>query len=329
MSTADSPLSAPAYPPTPNFFRRTELPFILLRVALYLILVEAFTYEFLWLGRYVRLTVGSAFIPRNLMASEFLRMAAVFAAAWVMSRLERRPFGDYGLPRRRAFRKSFWQGALFGLAEISVVLGVLGLLGYYRFGALEIHDAELLKWAGFWLIFFLAVGFFEEFTFRGYVQFALTQGIGFWPTAIITSLIFGALHLSNPGESWIGIAGVVLTGLFWCFTLRRTGSLWFAVGMHAAFDFGETFLYSVPDSGMIFPGHLSSATLSGPDLLAGGTAGPEASLLDFLMLFVFFYAVHRLYPPTPRISMPAPHSAAAQPNSDQGNDPNAAYTDPG
>jgi hypothetical protein len=66
--------------------------------------------------------------------------------------------------------------------------------------------------------------------------------------------------------------------------------------MHATFDFGETFLYSVPDSGVIFPGHLSNATLAGPTWLTGGTAGPEASVFDFLVLLLFFYGFHRLYP---------------------------------
>jgi hypothetical protein len=66
--------------------------------------------------------------------------------------------------------------------------------------------------------------------------------------------------------------------------------------MHAAFDFGETFLFSVPDSGMIFPGHLSNATLHGPNWLTGGSPGPEASIIDFLILALFFFLVHRMYP---------------------------------
>jgi membrane protease YdiL (CAAX protease family) len=203
---------------------------------------------------------------------------------------------DYGLPLRAALGKRFWQGAAFGIVEISAVLATLAALGYYHFGSVEIHGATLFRWIAFWLAFFLVVGLFEEFAFRGYAQFALTQGAGFWWASIATSLTFGAVHITNPGETWVGIAGIVLTGLFWCFTLRRTGSLWFAVGMHAAFDFGETFLYSVPDSGMTFPGHLSTATLAGPAWLAGGSAGPEASILDFVVLLVFFYVFYRLYP---------------------------------
>jgi uncharacterized protein len=296
MNMPDSPLTVPVEPPAPNFFRNPDLPFVLLRLFLYLILVEAFTYEFFWISNFYRPSGGSSSTTASLITSEFLRFAAVFAAAWVMSRLEKRNLADYGLPLRAALGRRFWQGAAFGLFEISAVLATLAALGYYHFGAVEIHGATLFRWIAFWLAFFLVVGMFEEFAFRGYAQFALTQGAGFWWASIATSLTFGAVHITNPGETWVGIAGIVLTGLFWCFTLRRTGSLWFAVGMHAAFDFGETFLYSVPDSGMTFPGHLSSATLAGPTWLAGGSAGPDASILDFVVLLVFFYVFHRLYP---------------------------------
>jgi membrane protease YdiL (CAAX protease family) len=296
LTMADSPLTVPVEPPAVGFFRNPDFAFVLLRLFLYLVLTEAFTYEFLWISNFFEPNLRSALSPSNLMTSECLRFAGIFAAAWVMSRLEKRSFGDYGLPLRAALGRRFWQGAAFGLFEISAVLATLAAMGYYHFGFVEIHGVTLFRWLAFWLVFFLVVGLFEEFAFRGYAQFALTQGTGFWWASIATSLTFGAVHLTNPGESWTGIAGVVLTGLFWCFTLRRTGSLWFAVGMHAAFDFGETFLYSVPDSGMIFPGHLSSATLTGPAWLTGGSAGPEASFLDFLILLSFFYIFHRLFP---------------------------------
>ena len=217
-----------------------------------------------------------------------------------MSRIEGRKLGVYGLPWRVDQGKLFVQGAVFGIVEIGGIVGVLAAAGYYSFGSLEIHGGNLVKWALFWVAVFVVVGFFEEYAFRGYAQFALTKGFGFWPATIATSLIFGAVHLYNPGESWPGIAGVVLVGIFWCFTLRRTGTLWFAFGMHAAFDFGETFLFSVPDSGVVFPGHLSSAVIHpGPAWLVGGTAGPEGSILDFVTLGIFFYVVHRMYPATP------------------------------
>ena len=107
---------------------------------------------------------------------------------------------------------------------------------------------------------------------------------------------FGVLHLENPGESWAGILGAVLIGFFFCLTLRRTGTLWFAIGFHASWDWAESYFYSVPDSGVVFPGHLSNATLAGPAWLTGGSAGPEASVFDFVVLLILFYVFHRLYP---------------------------------
>jgi membrane protease YdiL (CAAX protease family) len=227
---------------------------------------------------------------------ELASLLSAFFAAWIMSRIERRQMGVYGLPLRDAFGTEFWLGCAFGLCEILVLIGVIAAVGGYSFGSLAEHGTSIAKWALFWGAFFLVVGFFEEFLFRGYALYTVADGIGFWPAAILMSVSFGAVHLQNTGEGWIGVAGVVFVGVFWSFTLKRTGSLWFAIGMHAMFDFGETFLFSVPDSGMIFPGHLSNATLHGPSWLTGGTPGPEGSVIDFVILGVFFFVFDRMYP---------------------------------
>ncbi len=302
-----NPESSPQTNPPPaehGVFQSQSLLFVLLRVGIYIALAEGITSALQWIM--VTLSAGerSLYSPRILTISEGSLLAGVFAAGVAMSLLEGRSFGDYGLPLRGAFGKLFWQGALFGLAEISAVIGVIATFGSYHFGDLAIHGANLLRWAAFWGAFFVLVGLYEEFAFRGYVQFTLAQAVSFWPAAVLLSAAFGFVHRTNQGESKMGLAGIVLTGLFWCLTLRRTGNLWFAVGMHASFDFGETFLYSVPDSGYIFPGHLSNATLAGPAWLTGGSAGPEASVCDFIMLLIFFYVFQRLYPARTQNSLP-------------------------
>ncbi|MBV9888192.1 MAG: CPBP family intramembrane metalloprotease [Acidobacteria bacterium] len=275
---------------------------VVLRVFLFVILLVGFSATMETLAAMAGLVTRSNLYTSGLFYSEASKAIGALLAAWVMSRLEGRRLGEYGLPWGAGQGKLFFQGAAFGLVEICGIVGVLGGTGYYSFGSLEVHGADLVKWAIFWVVLFVIVGFFEEYAFRGYAQFALTKGFGFWPATIVTSLIFGAVHIANPGENWPGIAGVVVVGIFWCFTLRRTGSLWFAFGMHAAFDFGETFLFSVPDSGVILPGHLSSAVIhDGPAWLVGGTAGPEASVLDFMILAIFFYVVHRMYPAKPEL----------------------------
>jgi len=302
-----SPEGPPQISPPPaerGVFHTHSLLFVLLRIGIYFALAEGVSFALQWIM--VALSAGeiSVYSPTILTISEGSSLAGAFAAGIAMSQLEERSFGDYGLPLRGAFGKLFWQGTLFGLAEISAVIGVIATFGSYHFGGLAIHGVDLVRWAAFWGAFFVLVGLYEEFAFRGYVQFTLAQAVGFWPAAVLLSIAFGFVHRTNPGESKMGLAGVVLTGLLWCFSLRRTGNLWFAVGMHASFDFGETFLYSVPDSGVVFPGHLSNATLAGPAWLTGGSAGPEGSVCDFAMLLIFFYVFHRLYPSRARSASP-------------------------
>jgi len=228
---------------------------------------------------------------------EIAGLVAVFGAAAFMARIEHRGIGNYGLPLGEALGRRFWIGIAFGLVEVSALVGSIALCGGYSFGPVILHGAEVARWALIWAVFFTLVGFFEEFLFRGYTQVVLAEGIGFWPAAIALSLVFGAAHIRNKGENWVGILSIVVTGLVFAFALRRTGNLWMAVGWHASFDFGETFLYSVPNSGFTFQGHLSSAVLHGsPAWLTGGTAGPEASIFSFLILGILALAIHKMFP---------------------------------
>ena len=249
------------------------------------------------------------------MGAEFASLLAAVLPALLMARLEGRRLGDYGLPRRQAFGKLFWIGALWGLAAITALLTAMHEARAFDFGHLVIHGGRLLKFAAFWGLFFLLVGFFEEFFFRGYTLYTLFAGLStprdgepadaaraakaellaFWATALLLSVYFGYVHLGNPGENLTGVLAVVLIGLFFCLTLRRTGSLWFAVGFHSAFDWGETYLYSVPDSGMTAPGHLLSSSFHGPAWLTGGTVGPEGSVLVFVMIAVLWVVFDRVY----------------------------------
>jgi membrane protease YdiL (CAAX protease family) len=299
------------------------------------------------LRQFVRPSHG-VFSPGYLFIQEAFSFSVIFAAAVVMAQIEHRSAGVYGLPLRGAFGKLFWQGCLIGLIEVSALVGLIAAFGGYSFGGLAVHGGELLRWGMLWAVFFLFVGLFEEFLFRGYIQFTLAEmgfwtaailfsalfwrlhmnhrkdgvgfwlaavwlvlifgwvrlssqgerarGIGFWPAAILLSLLFGRVHLENPGEGWVGAAGVAAIGLVFAFALRRTGNLWLVVGWHASFDFGETFLYSVPNSGIVFEGHLSNASLHGAKWLTGGTVGPEGSVFSFLTMGILAVAIHLLFP---------------------------------
>jgi membrane protease YdiL (CAAX protease family) len=227
-----------------------------------------------------------------------------------MSRIEKRPFSVYGLPPRAAFGKLFWTGSVWGLLAITLLLSMMrGFHGFY-FGHIALHGIRILKFAAFWGLFFLVVGLFEEFLLRGYTQFTLTRALGFWPAAVILSMAFGAMHLGNSGEAWVGLLSAGLIGFFFCLTLRRTGNLWFAVGFHQAFDWGETFLYSVPNSGTTAPGHLLNPSLQGPVWLTGGSVGPEGSVFVFVMIAILWIVFDRMYPD---VKYPIENHAAVAP----------------
>lgn len=246
--------------------------------------------------------------PQFVALADLLDFTSAYAAALLMARIERRTPGAYGLPLRQAFGKSFWQGVLLGLGEVSLLIGLITVFGGYSFGPVVVHGADALRWASLWAIAFVFVGLSEEFLFRGYAQYTLAQSVGFWPAAIALSLVFGAAHLRNQGEGILGVANVVVTGLVFVFTLRRTGNLWLAVGWHASFDFGETFLYSVPDSGLVFDHHLSSSSLHGATWLTGGTVGPEGSIFSFVTMGLSALAIHFLFPA--KKEPPAPAQAS-------------------
>ncbi len=231
----------------------------------------------------------------SMLVQEGIGIIGALAAAAIMGMLEARPFGGYGLPRGAAFGARFWQGAAWGIAMIAGIVFLIRAFGGFSFGELALRGPALWGYAVLWAVVFVFVGLFEEFLFRGYAQFTLATGMGFWPAATALSAAFGAIHLHNGGEDKIGALSVFAIGMFFCLTLRRTGNLWFAVGLHATFDWGETFLFSVPDSGLIAPGHLLNSSFHGPVWLTGGTVGPEGSAMAFAVvalaavLFVIVY----------------------------------------
>ena len=234
--------------------------------------------------------------PSYLLLAEVVRFVALVLATFIMSLMEQRSISVYGLPLTAALGKRFWQGFFVGLCEISALVGLISAFGGYSFGSLALHGTEIIQWLLLWGIIFIFVGLSEEFAFRGYAQFTLADGIGFWPAAFVLSLLFSAVHKINGGENWFGLLGIVFISLIFAFALRRTGNLWFVVGLHAAFDFGETFLFSVPNSGMRFAGHLSNASLSGSPWLTGGTAGPEGSLLSYITMGGLALFIHFAFP---------------------------------
>lgn len=271
------------------------------RFAIFVILLFGFSKLFFWI-----LTVGfhyqehDAWFPTDFLLDGALSFGAALVSAWTMSKVERRAFLEYGLPLRAMFRRHFWQGILWGFGASLVMVILLRLFGAASLNGVALHGQALVTSALLWAAAFLLLGFAEEFAYRGYSQVTLSGGMGFWPAAVLLSAIFGAVHyFFKPMENWMDGLSVGLFGLFWCFTLWRTGSLWFAVGFHAMSDYADMVLFAQPNTGnngQSLTGHLLNVSYHGPDWLTGGPRGTEASAFEFVILGVLFLAFARAYP---------------------------------
>lgn len=234
---------------------------------------------------------------QNFLLAEVSMLLAALIAAAIMALAERRSFADYALPWRRALGGEFWLGILWGGAALTLLLLLIGFYHGFSLGPLAASGKKrLLFEAGVWAMGFFIVAFFEEFFTRGYALYTLSSGIGFWPASIVLSIAFGAFHLHNAGEDWVGALAAGLIGLFCCFTVRRTGTLWFAIGFHAMWDYSESFIFSTPDSGITVARHLFDSALYGPAWLTGGSVGPEASVFVFVVIANLFILFHLIFP---------------------------------
>lgn len=257
-------------------------------------------------GDYVaRHLLQGAGLATSFFVREIRVLLTFFFATWLMRRIEGRSIAEYGLPWQSMFGRRFWIGALLGFTSLTCLLLVLRLIGVFHFGAVALRRTDIGKWGLIYVLVFILVALTEEFSARGYVLYTLTRITKFWPAAILTAVVFGYSHVGNSGEDWIGLFNVGLFGLLACLLLRRTGDLWMPIGLHMAFDWGETFFYGVANSGKTYPSQLMASSLSGPAWLSGGSVGPEGSVL-FTLLMVFSGILCSIWLPDVKYPRPAP-----------------------
>ena len=271
------------------------------RLAIFLLIFACLTAAFLLASRLIsgNRPLGVSSLTAGLVIlNDGPTFLLLLFASWIMSRIERRPLGAYGLPVHDAPAISrFISGYIFwGFIPLTVCLLALRVFGAFDFGSTALHGGEILKWGAAWFVAFVLVGLSEEYLLRGYLLYTLADGIGFWPATIVLGVLFGIGHSGNPGETRIGLIATVVFAIFACVTLRLTGNLWLAVGAHAGWDWGQSFFYGVPDSGLTAKGHFLNPSFRGPVWLTGGTVGPEGSVVVLIVwsgLMLVFYLVHR------------------------------------
>lgn len=245
--------------------------------------------------------------------AESLPLLAVFLVTWIMSKIEKRPNSVYGLGGERRL-PHFFMGLAWGVTCLSLLVLTLWKAGLLVFDGRLLFGADVLRYGALWFLGFFVVGLLEEYLSRGYLLFTLTRGLahvyswlfktshsktlGFWTGAVIVSLLFGLGHEKNPGESPIGLLAAGFGSLVFCLSLWRTGSLWWAIGFHASWDFARSFLYGVADSGLMVEHHLLATHPLGQPLMSGGTTGPEGSIFVLPLLAVIILIIIFTLPQT-------------------------------
>ena len=190
---------------------------------------------------------------------------------------EKRPVAEF---RLRLAPRDLLFGLATGAAAIAAVIAVQWLLGWV---VIESRPVEGLVLA---LRDSLRSGVFEELVLRLVIFRLLWRAFGIWPALVAASLLFGALHLANPDSSLFAalclIAGEGIgIGLY-----LLTGRIWASIGMHAAWNFTQGWVFGAMVSGTseIAGGPLALRPAPNvPELLSGGGFGPEASLAALLI----------------------------------------------
>jgi membrane protease YdiL (CAAX protease family) len=207
---------------------------------------------------------------------------------------------------RREWRPLVW-GLLAGLTEVLLVFGGLVLLGVARpvWGLAAVPLKTILVAIG-WILASSVLGpIVEEAMNRGYWFQNIQRGWGVVAATVVTSILFGALHLLNPNAELLGAINIALGAIAWVLGLLYFRSLWFPIGWHAAWNFAQFFIAGLPNSGIAVKSMGLSGTtlfvteLSGPRWLTGGDFGMEASLVETIVLIgaiAFMFMLKRRLP---------------------------------
>lgn len=221
---------------------------------------------------------GVAFFVVN----SFAELGAITLSVFLARRfLDKRSITSLGLQVDRFVLPDL----LAGIAITFVMMGSI-FLGMYALGWVKLTSfaweseplSNVLLQTSMYLLLFLLVGWNEELLSRGYHLQTLASGTNlFWGT-LLSSAVFGLLHLGNPNATWVSAAGIFFAGLFLAYGYIRTGQLWLSIGLHLGWNFFEGVAFGFPVSGLdIYP--LLRTTVSGPELWTGGAFGPEAGLI--------------------------------------------------
>ena len=214
-------------------------------------------------------------------ASTAARAAIAIGIVWLVYKLAIRHLGEQPRDDLKLADApvGLGLGLLLGFLIFSLVVGVAAIADVYNIVG-EGGFGDLLR-----AVVAIAIlpGFMEELLFRGILFRWIEEFAGSWFALAMTSALFGLAHMFNPNATALSSfaiaieAGVLLGGAY-----MLTRNLWMAIGLHAAWNFTQGWIFDVPVSGTDQNG-LVEARLSGPELLSGGAFGLEASVIAMVV----------------------------------------------
>ncbi len=237
----------------------------------------------------------SRLLPGIRTALVLAESCALLVATAVMGKIEGHSWLDYGLRGRRG-AALFGQGAFWGALLMAGLVGILALTHQITITFSGGGSWTLIGSGLVWAAMFLPGAFVEELLFRGYPFFRLARIGKPIRAAIAMSVWFGLAHLGNREETLIGLLQVVSVGLVYCLAVWRSGSLWWALGAHAAWNWTQSFIFGCANSGLAASGQWLVSTPAGPGWLSGGATGPEGSILSIPLMALMAWIVVRTLP---------------------------------
>lgn len=231
----------------------------------------------------------------------FLFYVAVLMSSFLMLQfIDRRRLSSVGFPYHGKIWKEILLGFLIGVLMIGIVGGTELAVGALKLNLRSNFSVPLfLRNFGLSFLFFGYFAIGEELLFRGYPFQAFIEGMGSVGAIVLMSVVFGLLHLMNPSASAVSTINTVLAGVWLSIAYLKTRTLYFPFGMHFSWNFVQSFIFSLPVSGLLTNRTIFIPTDYGPDWLTGGRYGPEAGVVTTVILVVailYFLLEKRINP---------------------------------
>lgn len=233
--------------------------------------------------------------PEFMLLAVMAEAVAVTVSVFLAVRfLDRRSIESLGLALNIQTLTDLAVGVLITLLQMGLIYLLMSWLGWITFEgfAWEFDPIGLVvRNTVLFFLIFVGVAWSEELLSRGYHLQTIASGLNLFWGVMISSAIFGILHLANPNATWLSAVGIFLAGLLFAYGYLRTRQLWLPIGMHLGWNFFEGVVFGFPVSGLdIYP--LTRIQVQGPELWTGGAFGPEAGLIVIPALILGVVLIH-------------------------------------